>query len=164
MGLFLFNPEQMLIGKLSKKMYKPFSINDKIIIEKNLKNLLNLQLIFSGYYSEQGEYIAETIAIDKKEKIPYMIGYKKSIKDDFLKRYEEEYNKIMQDKERFKELLIMHSRLDSIKLHDMRCIIIASAFSKKEINKSKQFPIPVDLYTWTMIDNILIFDKIKTEK
>jgi len=78
-GLYLFNPEQMLIGKLKKGMYKPFHINDKIIIEKNLKNILGLKLLYSDYVDEDGEIIADTIAIDKNS-ILYLIGYKKKYK------------------------------------------------------------------------------------
>ncbi|QUH22051.1 hypothetical protein [Alkaliphilus sp. B6464] len=165
MKLFLINPEQMLIGKLSKKMYKPFCVNDKIIIEKNLKNLLDLRLIFSGYYSEDGQkHIAETIALDTKKRIPYLIGYKKSTRDNFLNRYQNEYENIMEDKKKFVDLVSLYGRVDNLKTHDMRCIIIASAFTPKEVALAREFPIPVDFYTWALVENILIFKKLKHDK
>ena len=59
-----------------------------------MKNILGLKLLYSDYVDEDGEIIADTIAIDKNS-ILYLIGYK-SIKDNFLKRYKEQYEKLME--------------------------------------------------------------------
>lgn len=86
MGLFIFNPDKLLVGKLSKRMCKPFDINnDKIIIEKNLKNLLNLKLLYSDYVDDNGDILADTIAIDNKTNTLYLIGYKKILEITFWK-------------------------------------------------------------------------------
>lgn len=159
MGLFLFNPEQMLIGKLKKSMYKPFHINDKILIEKNLRNILNLKLLYSDYVDDDGKVIADTIAIDKNGTL-YLVGYKKSAKDDFLKRYKEQYDKLMENRFEFEERAKLTAKNDGLSLYRCNAIIISSAFTPKEIEESKNFPIPCELYTWSLVENIIIFDKI----
>lgn len=163
MGLFLFNPEQMLIGKLKKGMYKPFHINDKIIIEKNLKNLLGLKLLYSDYVDDDGKVIADTIAIDNNG-VLYLIGYKKSINDNFLKRYKEQYENLMENRFIFEERAKVVARRDNLSLYRCRAIFISSVFTPKEIEESNNFPIPCELYTWSLIENILIFDKVNKEK
>lgn len=162
-GLYLFNPEQMLIGKLKKGMYKPFHINDKIILEKNLKNILGLKLLYSDYVDEDGKIIADTIAIDKNG-ILYLIGYKKSVKDNFLKRYKEQYENLMENRHTFEERAKLIARRDNISLYTCKAIFISSVFTPKEIEESRDFPIPCELYTWSLVGNILIFDKVTKEK
>jgi len=159
MGLFLFNQEQVLIGKLSKQMYKPFHINDKIAIEKNLKNILGLKLLYSDYINEDGKVIADTIAVDKNGTL-YLIGYKKKVKDDFLKRYKEQYEKLMENRYIFEERARQVARRDDLSMYRCKSIFISSFFTPQEIEKSKDFPIPCELYTWSLVENILIFDKI----
>lgn len=159
MGLFLFNPEQMLIGKLKKSMYKPFHINDKILIEKNLRNILNLKLLYSDYVDDDGKVIADTIAIDKNGTL-YLIGYKKSLKDNFLKRYQEQYNKLIENRFTFEERAKSIARKDDVSLYRCKAIFISSTFTPKEIEDSKNFIIPCELYTWSLVENIIIFDKI----
>lgn len=163
MSLFLFNPEQCLIGKLSKNQFKPFHGNDKKIIEKNLKNLLGVKLVFSDYIDDNGKVIADTIGIDRQG-VPYLIGYKKSGKDNFFKRYENQYEKLMTDKYTLKERLENFSRVDEAKLYSMKCVIISSQFTAEEIEAAKSFVIPCELYTWTLVDRILIFEKVIFEK
>lgn len=158
-GLFLFNPEQMLIGKLKKSMYKPFHINDKILIEKNLRNILNLKLLYSDYVDDDGKVIADTIAIDKNGTL-YLIGYKKSLKDNFLKRYQEQYNKLIENRFTFEERAKSIARKDDVSLYRCKAIFISSTFTPKEIEDSKNFIIPCELYTWSLVENIIIFDKI----
>lgn len=158
MPLYLINKEQMLIGKLSKKSYKPFSINDKIIIEKNLYNLLGLRLLFNGYHDESEKKIAETIGYNSKTKTPVLLGYKKNSKDDFLNRYIKEYEKIMEEKERFEGIVKVQGRTDY--LSEMEMVIIASHYSEGEISKANNAKIKVNLYTWSMIGDILVFDQV----
>jgi len=158
MGLFLINTEQMLIGKLSRGAYKPFSINDKIFIEKNLYSLLGARLLFKGYYNEDGKKLAETIGFNVREKIPYLIGYKKNNKDEFLKRYGKEYENIMEDKAKFEELLKVQGRTDL--LNELEMVVIASHYTDEEIKNAQNMPYKVNLYTWSLVDKILIFNKI----
>lgn len=159
MGLYLFNPEQMLIGKLSKSMYKPFHINDKILIEKNLKNILDIKLLYSDYVDDDGTIMADTLGVDKNGTL-YLIGYKKKPKDNFLKRYKEQYEKLMETRFTFEERAKAVARRDDISLYRCKAIMISSVFTPNEIKAAKDFPIPCDLYTWSLVGNILIFDKV----
>ena len=157
MAIYIFNPEKLLIGKLSKRACKPFNIlNDRIIIEKNLKNLLKLKLLYSDYVDEEGKTIADTIAIDNTN-ILYLIGYKKNAKDNFLSKYRKQYEKLVETKEVFLERVKIITKKDDIYIDNFRAILIASNFTPQEIKKSTEFPIPCDLYTWSYIGNIIIF-------
>lgn len=158
MGLFLINEEQMLIGKLSKGAHKPFSINDKVFIEKNLYNLLGARLLFRGYYNEKEKKIAETIGFNVKSKTPYLIGYKKNSRDEFLKRYLKEYESIMEDIKTFEELVKKKGRTE--KLSELEAVIIASSYTDEEVRNAKNMPFKINLYTWSLVGKILIFNKI----
>ena len=142
---------------MSKRACKPFNIlNDRIIIEKNLKNLLKLKLLYSDYVDEEGKTIADTIAIDNTN-ILYLIGYKKNAKDNFLSKYRKQYEKLVETKEVFLERVKIITKKDDIYIDNFRAILIASNFTPQEIKKSTEFPIPCDLYTWSYIENIIIF-------
>lgn len=160
MGLFIFNPDKLLVGKLSKRMCKPFDINnDKIIIEKNLKNLLNLKLLYSDYVNDNGDILADTIAIDNKTNTLYLIGYKKNSRDNFLKRYEKQYLSLEETKDIFLERVRLLSRKNEIYMYNFRAIFIASSFTSQEINSSTTFPVSCDLYTWSYVKDMIIFRK-----
>lgn len=160
MELFIFNPDKLLVGKLSKRMCKPFDINnDKIIIEKNLKNLLNLKLLYSDYVNDNGDVLADTIAIDNKTNTLYLIGYKKNSRDNFLKRYKKQYLSLEKTKDIFLERVRLLSRKNDIYMYNFRAIFIASSFTPQEVNSSTAFPISCDLYTWSYVNNIIIFKK-----
>jgi len=160
MELFIFNPDKLLVGKLSKRMCKPFDINnDKIIIEKNLKNLLNLKLLYSDYVNDNGDVLADTIAIDNKTNTLYLIGYKKNSRDNFLKRYKKQYLSLEKTKDIFLERVRLLSRKNDIYMYNFRAIFIASSFTPQEVNSSTTFPVSCDLYTWSYVNNIIIFKK-----
>jgi len=163
MKLFYFNPEQMLIGKLKKNMFKPFHHNDKLLIEKNLKNILGLRLLYSDYVDENGKVIADTIGMDREGRL-YLVGYKKSAKDNFLKRYRKQYEDLMDMRYIFDERVKLAARRDDVTLFRCRAVFIGSKFTDEEINASDDFPIPCDLYTWCLVGNILIFDKIEKKE
>lgn len=160
MKLLYFNQEQLLIGKLKKSMFKPFNYNDKILIEKNLKNIFGLKLLYSNYTDESGKVLADTVGIDKEGRL-YFIGYKKSPKDDFLKRYTQQYQNLMNIRGIFEEHAKVASKRNDINLFRSQAIFISSKYTPKEIEEAKNFPIPCELYTWTLIGNIIIFDKVE---
>jgi len=163
MKLFYFNPEQRLIGKLKKNMFKPFHMNDKILVEKNLKNILGLKLLYSNYIDEDGTVIADTIGIDKEGRL-HLVGYKKSVRDNFLKRYKQQYESLMEQRYLFEERARTVSRRDDVSLYRFKAIFIASKYTPEEIKAAENFPIPCELYTWSLIGDILIFDKVNQEE
>lgn len=162
MALFIFNQEKALVGKLSKRMCKPFNVvNDKIIIEKNLRNLLSLKLLYSNYVDDNGNTIADTIAIDTKTSTLYLIGYKRSSKDNFIGRYKKQYDSLIEDKDLFLERAGLLSRKNDLSIYNFKAIFIASNFSAQDIKRKSEFPLLCDFYTWSYINNIIIFKKVK---
>ena len=162
MPIFLFKPEQMLIGKLAKSAYKPFHPNDKILIEKNLKNLLGLKLLYSNYYDDDGNILADTIAVDKEGTICF-IGYKKTLKDDVFKRYQKQIEAIKAHSFEFLQQAQQLARRDDLNMYRCKLILISSMYSHQEIEAAKNFEFPCELYTWSLVGDILIFDKVKSK-
>lgn len=160
MALFLFNPEQMLIGKLSKGMHKPFHRNDKLLVEKNIKNILNLKLLYSDYVNDDGKVIADTIAVDKNGTL-HLVGYKRTAKDKFLERYQKQYEKLVEMQDIFLPLAKKAARKEDLSIYNFKAVFISSVYTPQELEEAENFPIPCTLYTWSLVGNILIFDKVK---
>ncbi|MFW6024875.1 MAG: hypothetical protein ACOCRX_00890 [Candidatus Woesearchaeota archaeon] len=160
MGIYLINPQKMLIGKLTKRAYKPFHPNDRVIIEKNIYNLLKIKLAYSGYYNDEGKLLADTIAYDRDGYI-YLIGFKKNKKDKYIERYKKQLCNLKEDRYRFESLMsgIIKKEVSLLKI---RMILIGYMFDENEIKSIKEeMDIPCNFYTWCMADNnLLIFNKI----
>jgi len=160
MALYLTNPQQLLIGKLTKRMYKSYSPNDRVVVEKNLKSLLDLRLLYCDYCNDDGKTLVNTVASGKDGTI-YIIGFKKTHKDDFYKRYLNQYNELQNVKEMFIDSVRNKTKNINVSFFNIKAIFISSVFSPDDIKKSKEFVVPCELYTWSMVENILIFDKIR---
>lgn len=76
-----------------------------------------------------------------------------------MKRYKKQYLSLEETKDIFLERVRLLSRKNDIYMYNFRAIFIASSFTPQEVNSSTTFPVSCDLYTWSYVNNIIIFKK-----
>lgn len=149
--LFLFDEENMLIGKLKNQSKKQYSQNDKAIILKNLYNIFGISLYSQNFVTNKNQTDA-AIGYDKQKNV-YLLVFKTDGKENIEYKINKDYEFIKENEDLFRAALSKATKKD-IYLSDLNVIVISSYFSEIDISKLKNIDLPIKLYTWQYIDTV----------
>lgn len=157
-NIFLFDKEKMLIGKLTTKMYKPYSVNDKKFIEKNFYNLFKRKIYSSeGYVIDEKNKITNTIAYDNFGNI-YLVLFKEKKNDNFFDRAKKDYDFLYENQNIFLEHISNKFKSPAL-FSNLKVMIISSCYSDKDITDAKNIDFPCELYSWQTVESLLLVSK-----
>lgn len=155
--VFLCEPDKLLIGKLTTKMFKPYSQNDKLMIEHNFFNLFGRKIYSNGFMVDKENKIKDSVAYDRDGNL-YIVGYKEKKNDDFLKRMKEDYDFLEKNKDFFLGALSTKFKKE-LYFSNLKIMVISSCFTDKDIIDCKNYPLNIELYSWQLVNGLLILDR-----
>ena len=162
-SLFFMN-DRMQIGKISNKYIQKYNPNDKLAILNNLYNLTKLTLIANEITDKYDHKALETIAVTDEGDVR-LIGFREP-GQPFIPKYLKQYEKITENGTKiYNEAQKVFKKGKKVYATHAKLVLIASAFSDKEIKILESSGVPCELFVWLAVDaaedkKIIIFRKI----